>query len=105
MGARPRYDLEPSATSEGRGDWDRPLEYPDESGCPGGWYRTAFVNSVLRYYRRQCGERGRIPNRLLEACDDELVIEAVEYMEACEDTWANAHERWQLTQIRRRSLE
>lgn len=81
MGAPPRYE------GEGRDhDWDRPLE-PVENGCPGAWYRSPFAESVLRYRRRPDGNGGRIPNRLLELCEDELVIEAVETLEAYEDAW------------------
>lgn len=69
-----------------RGAEERPPEEP-ENGCPGAWYRTAFVASVLRYRRRADGNGGRVPNRLLELCADELVIEAVETLETHEDAW------------------
>lgn len=82
MGAPPRFDREGI-----NGDWNAPHERPDEDGCPGAWYRTAFLESVLRYRRRPNGNGGRVPNRLLDLCDDELVIEAVEQMEAYEDAW------------------
>lgn len=73
---------------EGKGDWAAPTERIDETGCPGAWYRTAFVDSILRYYRR-CDRNGnRIENPLLTRCDDELVLEAVRTLEAYEDNAA-----------------
>ncbi|HEY8378998.1 MAG TPA: hypothetical protein VIK91_21045 [Nannocystis sp.] len=68
-------------------DWAHPHEPIETDGCPGAWYRTPFVASVLRYARRVDGNGGRVPNRLLDLCDDELVIEAVEALEAAEDAW------------------
>jgi hypothetical protein len=88
LGAPPRYD-------DGCDDLE-PLEPIEADGCPGGWYRTPFVESVLRYARRPAGDGGRVPNRLLDLCDDELVIEAVERLEAHEDQWRNARENAQI---------
>lgn len=69
-------------------DWDRPYERIDETGCPGAWYRTAFVDSLLRYYRRRDRNGNRIENLLLSRCTDELVIEAVTALEDYEDNAA-----------------
>ncbi len=74
------------------GDWDRPYERIDETGCPGAWYRTAFVDSLLRYYRRRDHHGNRIENPLLTRCSDELVLEAVRVLEAYEDSAAGAAE-------------
>ena len=70
---------------EGKGDWAAPAELADEAGCPGAWYRTAFVDSILRYYRRRDRNGNRIENPLLTQCTDELVIEAVRTIEGYED--------------------
>ena len=70
---------------EGKGDWAAPAELADEAGCPGAWYRTAFVGSILRYYRRRDRNGNRIENPLLTRCTDELVIEAVRTIEGYED--------------------
>ena len=71
---------------EGQGDWAFPIERADEAGCPGSWYRTAFVESLLRYYRRRDRNGGRIDNPHFTRCDDELVVEAIRVLEHYEDT-------------------
>lgn len=66
------------------------LEEPFESnvdGCPGGWYRTPFFDSVARYIRPEGGPGQYSPNLMLERCDDDLIIEAVHYFEACRQRW------------------
>lgn len=95
MGAPRNYDREGQDH-----DWDRPLE-PAENGCPGSWTRSPFVESVLRYARRPDGNGGRIPNRLLELCDDELVIEAVEALESYEDAARNEYQAAQFAKHKR----
>lgn len=86
MGAPPDY------TGEGeRPDWDRPNENIADDGCPGAWYRTAFVESLLRYRRRPCEGGGRVSNPLLDRCDDEWIVEAVAELERWEDAWASEH--------------
>lgn len=70
---------------EGQGDWAAPAEDIENGGCPGSWYRTDFVASVLRYYRRRTEGGGRVPNPALDACDDPLVHEAVQALESYED--------------------
>jgi hypothetical protein len=70
---------------EGKGDWAAPCEPIAEAGCPGSWYRTAFVDSVLRYYRRRDDNGGRIDNPMLTQCTDPLVHEAVLLLEGYED--------------------
>lgn len=88
MGAPKRYDREGKDD-----DWSRPNEDIANEGCPGAWYRSPFVVSVLRYTRRPDGNGGRVPNRLLDRCDDDLVIEAVETLEAHEDAWRQEYLR------------
>ena len=58
-------------------------------GCPGGWYRTAFASSVLRYRRRRAEGGGRVENGLLRDAD-ELVWLAVLELER-EEERAHAH--------------
>lgn len=89
MGASPRHDLEGSDDPEAL-DWQAPSERACD-GCPGGWYRSPFIESVLRYRRRQADAGSRIPNILLDRCDDELVLEAVELLEAFEDEWRSEY--------------
>lgn len=67
------------------GDWTAPIERA-EAGCPGSWYRTAFVESLLRYYRRRDRNGGRIENPHFTRCEDDLVIEAIRVLEHYEDT-------------------
>ena len=66
-------------------DWAAPCEPIDETGCPGAWYRTPFLRSLDRFYRRRTEGGGRIENPVLSRCDDPLVIEAVMLLEAHED--------------------
>ncbi len=78
---------------EGRdSDWDKPYERIDETGCPGAWYRTAFVDSLLRYYRPRDRNGGRIENPLLSRCTDELVLEAIRVLESYETAASNEAE-------------
>lgn len=82
MGANPRYDREGKDK-----DWPAPEEKPEETGCPGAWYRTDFFDSVHRYYRNKDANGGRIANRALDICDDPLVIEAINTLETYEAAW------------------
>jgi hypothetical protein len=66
-------------------DWSAPNEPVAEMGCPGAWYRTAFMRSLDRYYRRRVEGGARIENPALSRCDDTLVLEAVQMLEAFED--------------------
>lgn len=95
MGAPPNY-----AGSDTDTHWDKPLEPIERDGCPAGWYKGPFVESVLRYARRACGEGGRVPSRALDLCDDDLVIEAVERLEAHEDQWRSARTEAQIAKMR-----
>lgn len=70
---------------EGKGDWAAPCEPIAEMGCPGAHYRTGWVESVLRYYRRRDDHGNRVENPLLAQCNDPLVIEAVLLLENYED--------------------
>lgn len=99
LGAAPRYDLE---GQDAHPDWREPNEDIEHDGCPGAWYRSPFVESVLRYRRRPCGDGMRLPNRLLDLCDDELVIEAVNAMEVAEDSWRGEYQALQLRRMRER---
>lgn len=75
---------------EGEGDWATPHENPDEMGCPGSWYRSGFVQSLLRYYRKRDDKGGRVANPALDQCTDPLVHEAILVLESWEDEgWAD----------------
>lgn len=89
MGAHRRHDLE-GVDGPGAEDWAAPNE-PACDGCPGGWYRSAFLESVLRYRRRSTDGGGRVPNLMLEQCGDDVVLEAVEWLERAEDEWRNEY--------------
>lgn len=88
MGAPTRYDREGKD-----GDWQKPKEDPRESGCPGAWYRSDFVGSVLHYYRRTDNNQSRIANRAFDLCDDPLVIEAINTLESYESAWRSEANR------------
>lgn len=60
------------------------LPEPPEDGCPGAWYRTAFIDSIDKYSRRRTEGGGRVPNpRFDEAvrAGNGLIQEAILYLE------------------------
>lgn len=61
-------------------DDPEPVE-PNDEGCPGGWYRTPFFASLIKYLR-PVSNGVYSPNLLLDRCDDPLVIEAVRHFES-----------------------
>lgn len=62
-----------------RDDPEKPRESHDE-GCPGAWYRSAFVFS-LHKYERLLSSAGLSENMMLARCEDRLVVEAIQYYE------------------------
>lgn len=79
MGREPDYER------EGEHRWLRPREDIERDGCPGGWYRTEFIGSLMRYYRRRDGKGGRNVNPHLDACDDPFVISCILEIEGHEE--------------------
>jgi hypothetical protein len=75
----PRVDLLPLHP-------EQPHE-PTADGCPGGWYRTAYVNSVARYTRRRTGDGGRVPNPFFDRASWQ-VQEAVMQLELEQERFA-----------------
>jgi hypothetical protein len=67
---------------------DRPFEAAAD-GCPGAWYRTRFVESLLPYLRRPVDGGGRVPRQRFDQAPWQ-VQEAVEYFEG-EQARASAH--------------
>lgn len=64
----------------------RPTEDARE-GCPGSWVRSRFVASVIPYLRRRTDGGGRVPNLLLDRCDDDLLVQLVNYTEHEQDAY------------------
>lgn len=60
-------------------DTEHPPE-PLDDGCPGAWYRCAFVLS-LHKYERPLTEHGFSDNLLTSRSDDRLLLEALSYYE------------------------
>lgn len=85
MGAPRNYDREGVDPN-----WVTPGE-PAEAGCPGAWYRTEFVGSLMRYYRPGDGNGGRVENLDLRDCTDSLVREAVRALEFYENAAMSKH--------------
>lgn len=54
-------------------------------GCPGGDQVSRIATELVPYYRRSDGNGGRIPNQLLDRCEDPVVIAGVHYYEMHED--------------------
>lgn len=71
-------------------DIDRPGFNPRKpwesvaDGCPGGWYRTEFTASMQKYRRRMTESGGHDHNPLIHADTNPRVLEALQYLEACE---------------------
>ena len=86
---RPAYEVEDMSTWRVNGATvpispDRPPEDPAD-GCPGGWVRSPFALSVLRYTRTRADGGIRNQNHLLDRADDRLIEEAVLYYEREQD--------------------
>lgn len=64
---------------------DEPLEVAAD-GCPGGWYRTAYVDSVSRYTRHRTETGGRVANPFFDAAEWQTQ-EAVLYYESEQERW------------------
>lgn len=62
-----------------------PVEGPQD-GCPAGWARSPFVNSVARYARRRTEGGGRVPNPFFDRAPWQ-VQEAVLYYEDEQERW------------------
>ena len=98
MGEPPDY----AGQLAGRSDWSQPYEDFEHEGCGGAWYRTAWVQSLLRYRRRPMEGGGRVSNPLLDRCDDEWLLEVIAEMERWEDAWQADHDEAVLAQIKDR---
>lgn len=85
------------------GSWEEPSE-DFEEGCPGGWRRTAFVDSVVRHSRKRTKDGNRVGNPFFDRIEDELLLAAVLCFEAQEDACVSYFERAQAEQ-RRAELE
>lgn len=78
--------LPPDHANAGKtSDWAAPCERINEQGCPGGWSLSRFRKSLQRFYRPRTEDGGRVENRELSMCEDPLVIEAINYLEAEEE--------------------
>lgn len=65
--------------------WRTPGEDP-EGGCPGGWIRCGFIESLTPYLRKRTEGGGRVQNMRTDRCDDRLVLDAVLYFEDCQES-------------------
>ena len=61
-------------------DFMAPSEDIQGEGCPGGWYRCLFVQSLHKFRRK--GSETRTENLLLSRCQDRLVLESIDYLES-----------------------
>lgn len=71
--------------------WKQPLERATD-GCPGGWYRSRFVASLIPFMRMRVQGGQRVSNPLFDRCDDELVIALVLYHEIEQERWEGQKE-------------
>lgn len=65
--------------------WQRPIEDAVD-GCPGGWYRTSYANSVARYTRRRDSNGGRVANPFFDRAPWQVQA-AVMYLEGEQERW------------------
>lgn len=82
-------------------DDEEPIE-PAEDGCPAGWSRSPFADSVAKYARRRIDGGGRVERPAFNASSWQ-VQEAVEYLEEQEERWHAYraevdHGRWESKQ-------
>ncbi|HUU96313.1 MAG TPA: hypothetical protein VM487_11280 [Phycisphaerae bacterium] len=68
-------------------------------GCPGGWYRTPYVDSVAPYLRRRTEGGGRVENPLFTTAPMQVQA-AVMHYEAEQERWHAhkaevTHQRWE----------
>lgn len=56
-------------------------------GCPGSWYRSRFVATLMPYMRRRAEHGARVPNLLLDRCDDDVIIQLVNYTEEQQEAY------------------
>lgn len=65
--------------------WDEPIE-PAEDGCPAGWARSPYVDSVTRYLRRRTKDGGRVANPFFDRAPWQ-VQEAAMHLEDEQERW------------------
>lgn len=102
MGAPPDYDREGKADDDVVGSWSEPREDIEREGCPGAWYRTPFIESLMRFYRRRDDHGGRVANPALDRCGDWLVHEAILELEHWEDAWRAEYSACHLEAMKQR---
>ena len=74
-----------------RVDWEEPIE-PAEDGCPAGWARSPFVNSVWRYVRRRTKDGNRVANPFFDRATWQAQ-EAAMYLEEEQERWNDYRQR------------
>lgn len=75
---------------------EHPVERHDD-GCPGAWYRSRFVASLMAYERPMSGDGVYSENLHLTRCTDPLVLDAIQYLEH-ERARALNHQREKMSQ-------
>jgi hypothetical protein len=66
-------------------DPEEPIE-PAADGCPGGWYRTPYVDSLAKYVRHRTDTGGRVHNPFFARADWQIQ-EAVMFFEHEQERW------------------
>lgn len=67
--------------------WEEPIE-PAEDGCPAGWARSPYVDSVHRYVRRRTKGGGRVSNPFFDRASWQAQ-EAAMVLEDEQERWHN----------------
>ena len=80
MGNHPDPELEKKKYGRIPIDWRHPYEDMAD-GCPGGWYRCQFIDSIWPYLRRRTDNGDRVTNRRYDESKDKLILDACEYWE------------------------
>lgn len=87
------FGREPDDDTPGFGTPEKPTELACE-GCPAGYARAPFVASLTRFYRRPTDDGDRVANPRLDRCHDDLVLDAIAYLEG-EEARADAERQRQ----------
>lgn len=66
----------------------QPWEDPAD-GCPSGWSRSRFVESLYPFLRRRDAQGGRVANPMLDRCDDDTIIQLSMLFEHEQERWEN----------------
>jgi hypothetical protein len=66
---------------------ENPAEDIEHEGCPGAWYRSEFIDSLLKYHRRVDDNGGRVSDHAYSSVADPFVQQCLRALETQEDSF------------------